>query len=58
MTSAVSKTNDLINEIDELANKYKNNSKDFNNEAIELFLKYDVVTEENIEYLRSKGKLN
>ena len=36
---------------------YKNNGKEFNQKAIELFIKYDIVSEENINYLREKGKL-
>ena len=58
MTEAVSNTSELINEIEELSDRYKNNSKDFNNEAIELFLKYKIVTQDNIDYLKEKGKLD
>ena len=33
------------------------NGKEFNEKAIELFIKYDIVSDENINYLREKGKL-
>lgn len=57
MSSAVSNIKGVIDEVEELSNIYKNNSKEFNNKAVEVFLKYNIVTEENIEYLREKGKL-
>ena len=57
MSSAIRDTKDVVGEIDELAKKYKNDNKEFNNEAIKLFLKYDIISEENLEYLKDKGKL-
>ena len=29
----------------------------FNNEAIDLFIKYDIITPENVKLLKEKGKL-
>lgn len=58
MTNAVKNTSKVIDEIDELSKQYKTDSESFNNEAIELFLKYNIVTQENIDYLREKGKLD
>lgn len=57
MSGAVKNTKKVIDEIYNLEDVYKNNGKDFNEKAIELFLKYDIVSEENINYLREKGKL-
>ena len=54
-------TEGIINtvyEIDDLADKYKNNKKVFNDEAIKLFIKYDIISEDNINLLKEKGKLN
>ena len=47
----------VVDEIYGLKETYKNNGKEFNEKAIELFIKYDIVSEENINYLREKGKL-
>ena len=58
MSDSVKNTKKVMDEIGNLKETYKNNSKDFNEEAIKLFIKYDIVTEENIEYLRQKGKLD
>ena len=58
MSSAIEDTKQVFEEIDELSKKYKNDKKGFNEDAIELFIKYDIVTEDNIEYLREKGKLD
>lgn len=57
MSSAVSGTRKAIKEISDTADTYKTNKEEFNNKAIELFLKYNIVTEENINYLREKGKI-
>lgn len=58
MSDAVKDTKKVIDEIFELKKSYKKDNKNFNEEAISLFLKYDIVSEENIEYLREKGKLD
>ena len=57
MSSAVSGTRKAIKDVQELKKTYKTDSKEFNNKAIELFVKYDVISEENVEYLREKGKI-
>ena len=47
-----------INEIYELAKNYEEeDAKKFNEDAIELFLKYNIVTQENINLLKEKGKI-
>lgn len=58
MSPVIENTRTAIKEIYELSGKYKTNKKAFNNEAIKLFIKYDIITEENVEILRKKGKLN
>ena len=57
MSNAVKDTRVVINEIYNLSETYKDDSKNFNKEAIELFLKYDIITEENLNLLREKGKI-
>ncbi len=57
MSNAVKDTRDLLKEVNELTKVYKSDSKEFNNKAIDLFVKYDIITEENLEYLIEKGKI-
>ena len=57
MSASVKDTKKVVDEIYSLKETYKNNGKEFNEKAIELFIKYDIVSEENINYLREKGKL-
>ena len=56
LSESVSDTKKVIDEIYNLAKTYKNNDN-FNEEAIKLFIKYDIITEENINLLMEKGKL-
>ena len=58
MSESISNTKKVIDEVKSLSNTYKNDSSNFNEAAIELFLKYEIVSEENINYLREKGKLD
>ena len=59
MSSATSDIQDVMNEIDNLSKAYKDkSSEEFNKEAIEVFIKYDIISKENVEYLREKGKLD
>ena len=46
-----------INEVYDLTKKYKNDKNKLNEETIKLFIKYDIITEENVQKLREKGKL-
>ena len=57
MSSAVSDVKIVLDEIDDLSKKYKNDKTSFNEDAIKLFIKYDIISEENINYLRKKGKI-
>ncbi len=57
LSDTVKDTNKVIDEIYDLSKTYKNNSKEFNKQAINLFIKYDIISEENINYLREKGKI-
>ena len=50
-------TRDAINEVYDLTKKYKNDKNKLNEETIKLFIKYDIITEENVQKLREKGKL-
>lgn len=47
----------VVNEVYTLSKTYKKDSKTFNNKSIELFIKYDIISEENVKLLKEKGKL-
>lgn len=57
MSSAIEDTRKAINEVYTLTTKYKNDKNKLNQETIKLFIKYDIITEENVQKLREKGKL-
>ena len=57
MSSATKNTRKVIKEVSELSNTYKKDSKEFNKKSIELFVKYNIISQENIDYLREKGKI-
>ena len=57
MSNAVSDYRTALKEIEDLKSVYKTDSKEFNNKAIELFLKYNIISEENLNYLVEKGKI-
>ena len=57
MSESIKDTRIVVEEVYDLSKVYKNDSKEFNKKAIELFEKYEIITEENIEYLRDKGKI-
>ena len=58
MSGAVEKTRVAMDELSDLAVEFKKDNKKFNEEAIKLFIKYEIVSEENVNYLREKGKLD
>jgi len=55
MSDAVSDIVKVTEEVYNLATKYKGDR--FNEEAIDLFIKYDIITRENVDLLKEKGKL-
>lgn len=59
LSSATSDTLDSFNELYSLKDKYENieNNDQFNREAIDVLLKYNIVTVESIEKLITSGKL-
>ena len=57
MSGAIEDTRKAINEVYTLTTKYKNDKNKLNQETIKLFIKYDIITEENVQKLREKGKL-
>ena len=58
-SSLISNSNKVVNEFVSLKEKYEitPNASEFNRETLDLFLKYDVVSVESIEYLVEKDKL-
>lgn len=58
MSDSIKNTKVVIDEIYDLTKQYKEKDEDeFNNSAIDLFIKYDIVSKENVDLLREKGKL-
>ena len=47
----------VFDEIENIVNSYKEENVDFNEKTIEIFLKYNIVTQENIDILKEKGKI-
>ena len=58
MSDAIKDTRDAITEVYELTEEYRTNKKRFNEETIKLFLRYDIITPENVEILRKRGKID
>lgn len=61
LSSAVDKSMTVINEFMDLKAKYDDrevNTKDFNCGAINLFTKYEVISQESLQKLINKGKIN
>ncbi len=58
MSSTIKDTRQAIGEVYELTEEYRTDKKKFNEETIKLFLKYNIITEENVEILRKKGKID
>ncbi len=55
MSKSIDKSKKVIDEVYSLAKDYKDET--FNERAINLFIKYDIISEENINILKEKGKL-
>ena len=58
MSETIKDTRNVISEVYNLSKEYKEDKDTFNNEAIELFIKYDIITRENVDLLKKKGKLD
>lgn len=58
MSDYIKNTRIVINEIYDLTKIYNEDKDEFNEQAIALFIKYDIITTENVELLRKKGKIN
>lgn len=61
LSGAVDKSMGVINEFMDLKKKYDDrevNTKDFNCGAINLFTKYEVISQESLQKLINKGKIN
>ena len=59
-SSVTYKTRKTVEEVYGVAKKYKKdmNNPEVNKEMIDIFLKYDIITEENLTLLRKKGKID
>ena len=58
MSDSIRDTRQAVAEVYELTEKYRADKKKFNEETIKLFLKYNIITPENVEILRQKGKID
>ena len=59
LSNVTEKTRKTIDELYSVAKKYKDmdNNPDINKEMIDVLLKYDIISEDNLNYLREKGKI-
>ena len=57
MSSAVSDANKVVEEINDLSKTYTNDKEKFSEEAINTCIKYEIISKENVEILKEKGKL-
>ncbi|NLC48215.1 MAG: CvpA family protein [Tenericutes bacterium] len=57
MSDAIKDTRDAITELYTISERHKDNSEEFNKEAIQLFLKYDIISQKNVDLLKEKGKI-
>lgn len=57
LSDAVEDTRKVIKELGEVANRFENNNTEFNKIAIDLFLKYEIITKDNLNILIEKGKV-
>lgn len=57
LSDQIGNTREAIDEIGILAKKYKNSKGNMNEEMLDIFRKYDIISEENINILKEKGKL-
>lgn len=47
----------VFDEIEKIVTSYSEEDVDFNEKTIEVFLKYNIITQENIDVLKEKGKI-
>ena len=57
MSGMIKDTRDAVNEMYTLSKRYQNDKNKLNEETIKLFVKYDIITEENLKSLRERGKI-
>ena len=57
LSTAVEDFRFVFDEIEKIVNSYKDEEVDFNQQTIDIFLKYNIITKENIDVLKEKGKI-
>ena len=57
LSSTTDKTRKTVEEIYEITERLKDNKDELNEELIQIFIKYDIISNENLEYLKEKGKI-
>ncbi len=57
MSSSTSKIRSAIDEIHDVSKRYIKDKSKLNNEMIDIFKKYDIISDENLNYLKEKGKI-
>lgn len=59
LSESISSTREALKEIEDLKSKYKNtNSKEYNKEVINIFIKYEIISKDNVNILIEKGKID
>lgn len=57
LSSITSDAKIVVDNVYEYAKMYKDNPSEFNKQITELFIKYEIISKENIDYLKEKGKI-
>lgn len=59
LSDSIEDTRSAIEELDELRVQYgSNNTDEYNKAAVDVFLKYEIISKENLDILIEKGKIN
>ncbi len=58
MSKSILNVRNAISEIYEISEEYKEDKESLNKSAVRLFIKYNIITEENAELLKEKGKID
>ena len=57
MSNSTNKIRTAIEEIHTTSKAYINDKSKMNEEMIKIFIKYDIISDENVKYLKEKGKI-
>lgn len=58
LSSYITDARNAFKEVDDLKDKYGSNTKEYNKEVINVFLKYNIISRDNLDVLIEKGKID